>query len=171
MINPTLGLIFCAVAFVAYCAFFAVGAAVDFVSARTTALFSIRKDGGAFSRVWGFFAIEAKRHFSVVLLHFKDGSREAYHSHAFFAVSWLLWGRLLEYVMVDGEIVRVITYTPSFRPIITPRSRLHMVKSQRNSFVLSFRGPWADEWIEVEGNHLITLTHGRTEVTRKAYYE
>ncbi len=55
------------------------------------------KDGGPESnvRMWG---IESKHFGSVLLLSFAEGSREAFHAHAFSAVSWLLSGCLIEQV-------------------------------------------------------------------------
>ena len=59
------------------------------------------KDGGPESKVTGYWLIESKRWFSIALLRFDEGSREAFHTHAFNAISWVLWGELLEYVRVD----------------------------------------------------------------------
>jgi hypothetical protein len=121
--------------------------------------FAYEKDGGQESKVWGFFIAEIKSLFSVVLLHFKDGSREAFHSHAFNAVSWVLWGQLNE-EQFNG-IRR--TYKPSLVPVWTPRTNFHMVKSVGNTFVISFRGPWVNFWNEYlpDTHQIITLTHGR----------
>lgn len=128
-------------------------------------VFKLLKDGGPFSRVWGFFIIEAKRLFSVVLLHFADGSREAYHSHAFNAVSWVLKGKLVEHE-INGK---VNVYTPSLKPIYTPRSMFHKVVSDGDTFVVSFRGPWANEWQEYlpDKRSFLTLTHGRRVVANE----
>jgi hypothetical protein len=71
-------------------------------------ILTIRKDGGRLSKVWGFFLLEIKALFSIVFLWFADGSREAFHSHAFHAVSWLFWGTLIEDT-IDGKQV---IYTP-----------------------------------------------------------
>jgi len=100
-------------------------------------LFSYEKDGGKESKVWGFFFIEWKRFFSVALLHFKDGSRDAYHSHAFNSKSWVLKGQLNEQ-MIDGS---VNVYKPGLKPVVTLREHFHQVKSVGNTFVLTFRGP------------------------------
>lgn len=122
-------------------------------------IFSYEKDGGKESKVWALFLIEAKKLFSVAFLHFKDGSREAFHSHAFNAVSWVLWGQLNE-EQFNGKRR---TYRPSLVPVWTPRTNFHMVKSVGNTFVISFRGPWADFWNEYlpEKEQIVTLTHGR----------
>lgn len=123
-------------------------------------ILSISKDGGEKSRVWGLFIIEWKILFSIVFLWFKDGSREAYHSHAFHAISWLLWGRLEEHDKDTGEVK---VYTPSFRPIFTARDKYHKVYSRKNSWVISFRGPWRATWKEHDEvtNEEYVLSNGR----------
>ena len=127
---------------------------------------SYGKDGGPESTVSGFWLIELKNWFSIVLLKFEDGSRDAFHSHAFHSVSWLLSGKLEE---VTPEIAyhddyNVNDYWPSLRPIITNRDTVHKVVSVNTSWVLSFRGPWADTWHEWLQGKKITLTNGRKEV-------
>ena len=119
------------------------------------------KDGGAESTVTGYWLIEVKSLFSIVLLKFEGVSRNAFHEHAFDAVSWLLKGRLFEYNLGDN----CHSYFPSWKPIITKRETCHMVDSLGGtSWVLSFRGPWAKTWREYTLNGEITLTHGRKEV-------
>src|SRR5262245_46422140 len=114
-------------------------------------LFYHGKDGGPESHVWGFWLIEWKRVFSIVLLRFEDGSRDAYHTHALNAVSWLLSGRLVEHVFgASLEDFGICTYTPSWRPIVTRRNTNHKVVSVGQSWVLSFRGPWAPTWKETD---------------------
>lgn len=121
------------------------------------------KDGGPESTVWAHWLIECKRLFSIVLLRFEDGSRDAYHEHAFDCVSWVLRGRLVE-TLLDGD---VLVHCPSWRPIITRRSTFHKVRSSGRTWVLSFRGPWARFWREyIPGTQEIrTLTHGRAVVS------
>ena len=123
-------------------------------------LFKKMKDGGPLSRVWGFFLIEAKNLFSVAFLMFKDGSREAFHSHAFNAVSWVLWGKLSEQLI---DSTQSHEYTPSLKPIYTPRDCFHKVTSHGTTFVITFRGPWINQWKEFleDEQKYITLTHGR----------
>lgn len=125
-------------------------------------LLTIRKDGGPLSKVWGFFILELKTFLSIVLLRFGNGSREAYHSHAFNAWSWVLKGQLRERTL-QGEVV---VYRPSWRPIYTPRERCHKVVSVGNTWVISFRGPWAGTWVEYleATNTFQLLTWGRDVV-------
>ncbi len=83
------------------------------------------KDGGQESRVWGYWLIEWKRAFSVVLLCFEDGTRDAFHSHAFNSVSWVLWGGLGEQLKECPKSTWF--YWPSLRPVYTYRDTFHKV--------------------------------------------
>jgi hypothetical protein len=137
-------------------------------------LFKKMKDGGPESKVTGYWLIEAKKLFSVVLLHFENGSREAYHSHAFNSISWVLTGLLIEHRLYGAspsytDQPWVKFYRPSLKPVFTSRENLHRVLSKDDTWVLSkddtwvlsFRGPWADNWQEIVPEGWRWLTHGR----------
>ena len=119
------------------------------------------KDGGPESNVTAYVLFEIKGLASVMLLRFDDGSREAYHDHAFNAVSWLLRGELREHVLDDACCPT--TYKPSIRPIVTLRTTFHKVVSVGRSWALTFRGPWAPVWSEYNprDGRFTDLTHGR----------
>jgi hypothetical protein len=119
------------------------------------------KDGGPDSTVTGYWLIEWKRLFSIVLLRFDNGSRDAYHDHAFNAVSWVLSGTLIEYVSRLQSLADIRLYRPSIRPVLTSRETMHKVVSRGTTWVLSFRGPWRDTWNEVTPEGTRSLTHGR----------
>jgi hypothetical protein len=117
--------------------------------------FSISKDGGPESCVSAFWLCEIKSLFSIVLLRFGDGSREAFRSHAFNSVGWVLKGKIQEQFVfppssnadaVPGTYVRY--HRPGFRPIVVKRSTLHRVFSFGTTWVLNIRGPWAKNWQE-----------------------
>lgn len=126
-----------------------------------------RKDGGAYSNVWGLYIPEIKSLFSVVLLKFTGKSRDSYHSHAFNSIAWVLRGRLIEETL-DG---RTFHYTPSWRPFFVSRDRTHRVHAPGTAWVLNLRGPWLSTWYEyfpvshpTYGYKRQTLTHGRQPV-------
>lgn len=129
---------------------------------------SYSKDGGVDSTVSGLFFVEIKSLFSVALLCFENGSRDAYHSHAFDCVSWVLRGELWEQLLPkDGEREGGVNrYEAGPLPVITRRSTMHKVTSFGRTWVLTFRGPWARTWREYlpRENRFVTLTHGRIEV-------
>lgn len=120
------------------------------------------KDGGPSSTVDGFFAVEIKSLFSIVLLRFGHGTRDAYHSHAFNALTWVLKGRLVEH-LADG-MIRV--FYPSTTPKWTQRECIHKVESDGVSYAISFRGPWNRTWYELRGadRQRVKLGHGRVEL-------
>lgn len=116
-------------------------------------------DGGENSGVTGYFLVEIKPLFSIVLLHFAKGSREAYHSHAFNALSIWLWGRVKEHILYGDTLG-----WNAGRAKYTPRDCFHKIEALEDSWCLSFRGPWVDKWYEVRKGKYVTLTHGRIEV-------
>jgi hypothetical protein len=122
------------------------------------------KDGGPESNVTGYWLFESKRFGSIVLLRFDRGSREAFHNHAFNAVSWVLKGRLTEDVKSGITVTEFNDIRPSLKPIYTARNRMHKVHGMEDrTWVLSFRGPWNKtwkEWLPAEDREL-TLTNGR----------
>lgn len=124
-------------------------------------LFRVSYDGGQDSGVTGYWLIEWKPVFSIVLLRFSKGTRDAYHEHAFNA--WTFWvkGRVQE-EFVDGS--PTIEWTPSFKPKYTPRSNFHRIRALETSWALCFRGRWNKTWKEKKGTALYTLTHGRVKV-------
>lgn len=116
-----------------------------------------KSDGGPSSGVTGYFLIEWKAVFSIAILHFKEGSRESYHSHAFNALTWWLKGRVTERKLGGEER----EFSPSFKPKYTPRENCHKVIAHRDTWALTFRGPWVDYWYEFSNGEKIKLTHGR----------
>ena len=129
---------------------------------------SFGKDGGPESKVWGFWLIEIKSLFSIVLLRFENGTRSAYHNHAFNCFSWLLSGELLETIITEDKTNPSQTkrYYPSIFGFPTYRTTFHQVNSIGTSYVLSFRGPWAKTWKEYipKEDKTLTLTNGRKVV-------
>lgn len=130
-------------------------------------LLSKAADGGKGSGVTGYFLIEWKRAFSIVLLHFAKGTREAFHEHAFNA--WTLWlkGRVREHYLVTschaGPVVDYREFSAG-QLKFTPRSCFHKIEALEPTWALSIRGPWVDRWREWRQGKLVTLTHGRKVV-------
>lgn len=104
------------------------------------------KDGGPSSPVDGFFLLEIKQLFSVALLRFSEGRREAFHSHAFNAFTWFLSGDMEE-EDIDGTL---LPYKRRIIPKFTPKEKLHRVKARETSWCLTIRGPWSNYWQEYE---------------------
>jgi len=127
-------------------------------------LFRKAKDGGPLSRIVGYWLFEIKSLASAAILKFEDGSRDAFHDHAFEAMSWVLRGKLTEY-LVDGTVQE---YGPSLRPVFTHRRTMHKVVSDGDTWVLTFRGPWRRTWREFDPNtrEYTVLSDGRIAVKK-----
>lgn len=126
-------------------------------------------DGGDESPVMGYWLIELKDWFSIVLLKFNPGTRENYHSHAFNAYSWFLTGSVTEKRLdLDTRTIYKNTWYPSIWPKYTPRENIHKVftNGKDATWCLSIRGPWQNTWMEYNetNDEIITLTHGRKVV-------
>lgn len=123
------------------------------------------KDGGPESTVWGFWLVEIKSLFSLALLVFENGSRDAYHSHAFNCWNFVIKGRLEESRINRPDRV----FTPRSGIFGIYRTDFHKVVSVGRTYVLTVRGPWAKTWKEYlpHSNELITLKNGREEVNRQ----
>jgi hypothetical protein len=116
-------------------------------------------DGGKNSGVKGFFLIEIKSLFTIVLLRFSKGTRDAYHTHAFNAITLWLKGAVLEHLKGGA--------TTCYMPLefkYTSRSCFHKVEALKTTWALSFRGPWVNTWQEDHNGKVVTLTYGRREV-------
>lgn len=122
-------------------------------------LFTKAPDGGKDSGVSGYFLVEIKGLFSIVLLKFNKGTREAYHNHAFNAVTLWLKGEVVEHRRNGEE-----NYYCGGMWKYTSRSTYHKVEARETTWALSFRGPWENTWQELRQGNLVTLTHGRKEV-------
>lgn len=130
-------------------------------------IFKKSYDGGPKSGVTGYWLIENKDWFSIVLLNFSKGSREAYHSHAFNAYTWWLKGEVAE---VFKHTNNTIIWKPSLRNLIfpkyTPKNNVHKIIGIKSSWALSIRGPWDNTWKEYIKNDVHTLTHGRKIINK-----
>lgn len=126
-------------------------------------LFFKAKEGGPESNVTGYWLVECKRMISVALMRFDGRSREAYHTHAFDCVNWVLRGSLTE-TMLDGSVRK---YRASIRPFVILREDFHKVDSDvKRTWIFTIRGPWVSTWREYlpNQNRFLSLTNGRKEL-------
>jgi hypothetical protein len=156
--------------------------------------FSKAKDGGPESPVDGYFLIEIKSLFSIVLLHFNFGARESFHTHAFNAFTLWLKGNVYEEIkgnvyeeIADGSVwpaprtkqwkAGQFKFTPRnlLHRFITPSTGIFVSlfgnivsrRTENGAWALSFRGPWSKTWREYTPatDKITTLTHGRKIVS------
>lgn len=124
----------------------------------------VAADGGKDSGVKAYFLFEIKWLCSIAILRFSAGSREAYHSHAFNALTWWLKGSATEF-HIDGK---TLCWNPSWVPKITKRTCFHKIIANETTWAFTIRGPWCKTWQEYSNNNvLVTLTNGREIVKRE----
>lgn len=119
--------------------------------------FSKSKDGGPDSPVDAFFLFEIKCIGSVALLCFNQGAREAFHTHAFNALTWFISGDMVEET-IDGSFK---PYRRSLLPKFTSRANNHRVRAYKTSWCFTIRGPWRNTWTEDTEDATLILTHSR----------
>lgn len=123
--------------------------------------FKKAKDGGPESPVDAYFLFEIKSIGSIAILKFNKGAREAFHTHAFTALTWFIAGDLVE-EKIDGTKT---VYTRSIFPKITRKDNNHRVIAEETSWCFTVRGPWQNTWTEDHNGKTTTLTHGRVVVS------
>lgn len=117
-------------------------------------------DGGINSGVTGFYLIELKSLFSIVLLKFElQENYERFHNHAFNALTLWLKGHIRE-----DDINGTAHHYFGGEVKSTPRSKFHRVVPFGTAWAISVRGPWLNQWQEFRNNAFRTLTHGRKEI-------
>tara|TARA_R110000850_G_scaffold46581_2_gene117297 strand:- start:5 stop:406 length:402 start_codon:yes stop_codon:yes gene_type:complete len=118
-----------------------------------------RKDGGSDSPVDAYFLIEIKSLFSVAILKFNKGGREAFHTHAFNAYTWFLKGDLEEEDVLGSKY----QYKRSLLPKYTTIEKNHRVLAKEDSYCLTVRGSWVNIWTEYrkDDNTSTLFTLGR----------
>lgn len=121
--------------------------------------FSKAPDGGKDSGLTGYYLIEIKSLFSIVILDFKKGTRDNYHNHAFNAWTFWLKGTVIEYHL--NGVTKIFT-GGMFKK--TPRSTFHKIEPWGRAWAISFSGPWKNYWNESRKGDIVTLTHGRKEI-------
>lgn len=133
------------------------------------------KDGGPASTVF-MYGIECKALASILVLRFENGSRDAFHSHAFNTISWVLSGELQEEHFPTEHTLRKwgcgfkSLYRAALRPVYTYRETCHRVVSRGRTWVLSLRSPWQETWTDIDGPTGVAtvLRHGRVRAEQAA---
>lgn len=131
-----------------------------------------------------FVLFEHKRLFSIIFFYFKgDGWQDRWHTHAFNAISFKLFGSYLEdslhhsrYRLVSGPLWFIPEPDPEseFVSVIKkrtelikyfPRDSFHKLGHSNGCMTMLLSGPWKPQWVEVHDNGTTThLNWGRSNV-------
>ena len=109
-----------------------------------------------------FVVFEHKRLFSIIFFYFhkSEESQDRFHTHAFNAWSFNLFGQYSEYILDEKtkwvEIKRrrnVIEYFP--------RESFHKIGNSNGCMTLLLSGPWKDGWKEYIDGEIVEYNWGR----------
>jgi hypothetical protein len=110
-----------------------------------------------------FVLFEFKFLGSIIFFYFhkSNGSQDRFHTHAFNAVSFKLFGEYDEHVLVDEssgeyEIHRRTQFIKYF-----PRDSYHRIANSNGCMTVLFAGPWKKRWKEYINGKIANYTWGR----------
>lgn len=110
-------------------------------------------------KVTQFILFENKNWFSVILFYFHkcpNKVQDRFHTHAFNALSVLLWGDYEE------EFLNKPTEKRSRkRFLFIPRDSFHRITRSNGCCTLLFSGKWNPTWIEFKDGVFTELSHNR----------
>jgi hypothetical protein len=97
-----------------------------------------------------FVVFECKWLFSIIFFYFhkSDSSQDRYHTHAFNALSFKLWGEYTEYILLSEEtgafkVNRRTNIIQYFQ-----RDSYHKIGNSNGCCTMLLSGPWKREWKE-----------------------
>ena len=111
-----------------------------------------------------FVIFEWKHLFSIIIFYFhkSNGSQDRFHTHAFNAISFKIFGEYTEYMLLSESSGDYTTRrrTQFFRYF--PRNSYHKIGNSNGCCTLLLSGRWKKEWKEYtnEGK-IISYTWGR----------
>ena len=110
-----------------------------------------------------FVIFECKWLFSIIFFYFhkSDSSQDRYHTHAFNALSFKLWGEYTEYLLLNelSGAFKVRRRTNIFQ--FFPRDSYHKIGNSNGCCTLLLSGPWCNKWKEYNDGEVKHYTLGR----------
>lgn len=95
-----------------------------------------------------FVLFECKYLFSIILFYFhkSDKAQDRFHTHAFNAISFKLFGRYTEYILNDDKSYYTIQRTDVVKYF--PRNSYHKIGNSTGCATILFSGIWKPTWKE-----------------------
>lgn len=101
-------------------------------------------------KVSQFVVFECKYLFSVIIFYFhrSNDTQDRFHTHAFDAISFKLFGSYTEYVLLDEKNGNFESKRRTSIFQFFPRDSYHMIGNSNGCMTLLFSGPWKKTWKE-----------------------
>lgn len=113
-----------------------------------------------------FVLIEIKPLFSIIFFwfHKSDRVQDRFHTHAFNAISFKLFGSYTEYVLVDENTGEFEVFDRTEVIKYFPMDSYHLIgESKRGCLTVLLSGPWKKEWKEWINGKVLKYSWTRQE--------
>jgi hypothetical protein len=117
-------------------------------------------------KVSQFVIFECKYFFSIIIFYFhkSNGTQDRFHTHAFNAISFKLFGKYDEYILIDEGTGSFTKRTRDKFLVFFPRDSYHKIGNSTGCATLLISGPWKSQWRECIDGKIITYNWNRKEM-------
>ena len=111
-----------------------------------------------------FVVFECKWLFSIIIFYFhkSEGSQDRFHTHAFNAISFKLFGKYEEHILDSEESGEFHTEARVQFFKYFPRNSYHRIAKSDGCATILISGPWHTEWKEYINGKIQHYNWGRT---------
>lgn len=110
-----------------------------------------------------FVIFECKYLFSIIIFYFHESnaSQDRFHTHAFNALSFKLFGEYTEFILEDERTGDYSTRRRTAKVVYFPRGSYHKIGESNGCATILFSGPWKKHWKEYINGKVKHYTWGR----------
>jgi hypothetical protein len=112
-----------------------------------------------------FVIFEHKSLFSIIIFYFhkSEGSQDRFHTHAFNAISFKLWGSYTEHILHNEETGDWHASERTSFIKYFPRDSYHRIASSKGCCTVLLSGSWRKTWKEFIGGRIQHYSWGRDQ--------
>ena len=106
-----------------------------------------------------FVLFEHKKLFGIIFFYFKGARQDRFHTHAFNAISFKLWGTYVEGIF--NPDTKEVKFVQRYKTIkYFPRDSYYSINYSDGCCTILFQGPWKETWKEFkDGKETILRWH------------
>lgn len=111
-----------------------------------------------------FVIFEWKQLFSIIIFYFhrSDGAQDRFHTHAFNALSFKIFGQYTEYILLSETSNNYIEKRRTQFFKYFPRNSYHKIGNSNGCMTILLSGRWEKNWKEYDDQGKVTIyTWGR----------
>jgi hypothetical protein len=114
-------------------------------------------------KVSQFVLLEIKYLFSIVFFYFhkSDGFQDRFHTHAFNAISFKLFGKYDEHILINEKTGEYNIRKRNNIIQYFPKDTYHRIAKSTGCMTVLFSGPWRKKWKEYIDGQVFHYTWGR----------